>query len=52
VKFLASTRFTKNVVLICDIDQVEELVLGLENADPHYKVLGYVNSDSSKKLRH
>jgi exopolysaccharide biosynthesis polyprenyl glycosylphosphotransferase len=49
VKFLASTRFTKNVVLICDIDQVEELVSGLENVDPHYKVLGYVNSDSINK---
>jgi lipopolysaccharide/colanic/teichoic acid biosynthesis glycosyltransferase len=34
--------------LICDIGQVEELVSALENVDPHYKVLGYVNSDSVK----
>jgi exopolysaccharide biosynthesis polyprenyl glycosylphosphotransferase len=45
VKLLASTRFLKNAILICDKDQLEELVLGIENADPHYKILGYINSD-------
>ncbi|WP_029272149.1 sugar transferase [Flavobacterium sp. KJJ] len=44
--FLASQRFSQNVVLICDQDQVEELVLGLESVDPHYKIIGFVNSDS------
>lgn len=47
VKFLASSRFEKKVILICDKDQLEELVTGLENVDPHYKVMGYVNSDSN-----
>ena len=46
VKFLASSRFEKKVILICDKDQAEELILGLQNVDPHYKVMGYVNSDS------
>jgi exopolysaccharide biosynthesis polyprenyl glycosylphosphotransferase len=46
VLFLASYRFWQNVVLICDQNQVEELVLGLENVDPHYKIIGFVNSDS------
>lgn len=46
VHFLASSRFLKKVILICDRDQVEELVTGLESVDPHYKVMGYVNSDS------
>jgi exopolysaccharide biosynthesis polyprenyl glycosylphosphotransferase len=46
VYFLASHRFSQNVVLICDQNQVEELVLGLENVDPHYKIIGFVNSDS------
>ena len=45
IKFLASSRFVKKVILICDKDQAEELILGLENVDPHYKVMGYVNSD-------
>lgn len=44
--FLASHRFSQNVILICDKEQVEELVLGLENVDPHYKIIGFVNSDS------
>ncbi|MFQ6601647.1 exopolysaccharide biosynthesis polyprenyl glycosylphosphotransferase [Flavobacterium sp. C3NV] len=46
VYFLASQRFSQNVILICDQNQVEELVLGLENVDPHYKIVGFVNSDS------
>lgn len=46
VRFLASNRFLKKVILICDKDQLEELVQGLENVDPHYKVMGYINSDS------
>jgi exopolysaccharide biosynthesis polyprenyl glycosylphosphotransferase len=45
VYFLASHRFSQNVILICDQNQVKELVLGLENVDPHYKILGFVNSD-------
>lgn len=45
VRFLASSRFIKKVILICDKDQAEELVMALENVDPHYKVMGYVNSD-------
>jgi exopolysaccharide biosynthesis polyprenyl glycosylphosphotransferase len=46
VYFLASHRFSQNVVLICDENEVEELVLGLENVDPHYKIVGFVSSDS------
>jgi lipopolysaccharide/colanic/teichoic acid biosynthesis glycosyltransferase len=45
VKFLASHRFVKKVILICDKDQLEELVLGLVTVDPHYKIIAYVNSD-------
>ena len=49
VHFLASKRFFQNVVLICDREQVEELVLGLESVDPHYKIIGYVNLDYYSK---
>ena len=45
VYFLASNRFSQNVVLICGSNQVEELVIGLENVDPHYKIIGFINSD-------
>jgi exopolysaccharide biosynthesis polyprenyl glycosylphosphotransferase len=49
VKFFASGRFIKKVILICDCEQLQELVVGLESSDPHYKVMGYINSDSSNK---
>jgi len=47
VRFFASNRFSKKVILVCDNEQLKELVQGLESADPHYRVLGFVNSDSS-----
>jgi exopolysaccharide biosynthesis polyprenyl glycosylphosphotransferase len=46
VMFLASNRFFQNAVLICEKEQLEELVLGLENIDPHYKIIGYVSADN------
>lgn len=46
VKFLASNRFVQKVVLVCGNEQVEELILGLENSDPHYRIVAYVNSGS------
>jgi hypothetical protein len=38
VKFLASNRFLQNAVLICEEEQMEELVVGLENIDPITKL--------------
>ena len=45
VKFLASHRFFKNAILVCDKEQLQELISGLQSADPHYKIIGFVNSD-------
>ena len=45
VRFLASNRFVQNALLICDVSQVQELILGLENIDPHYKIIAYVATD-------
>jgi len=45
VKFLASNRFFQKAILICDQEQLQELIEGLENIDPHYKIIGYVNTD-------
>lgn len=47
LKFIASDRFLKRAVLICDKEQLDELVSGIENVDPHYKFLAYINSDVS-----
>lgn len=45
VSFLASHRFVKNAILVCDKEQLKELVVGLELVDPHYRIIGFVNSD-------
>jgi exopolysaccharide biosynthesis polyprenyl glycosylphosphotransferase len=45
VYFLASNRFSQRAVLICNGEQINQLVTGLENVDPHYKIVGFVNSD-------
>jgi len=45
VSFLASHRFVKKAILVCDKEQLVELVSGLESVDPHYKIIGFVNSD-------
>jgi exopolysaccharide biosynthesis polyprenyl glycosylphosphotransferase len=47
VRFFASNRFSKKVILICDKEQLKELVNALQSADPHYRILGFVNSDSA-----
>lgn len=44
--FLASHRFLKGVIMVCDRNQLEELVKSLGKADPHYKILGFINTDS------
>ena len=49
VKFLASTRFFQKAILICDQEQVQELIQGLENIDPHYKIIGFVNTDGTNE---
>ena len=48
VSFLASNRFLQNAVLICDKEQVEELISGLEHIDPHYKIIAFVNADTAE----
>jgi len=45
-KFLASQRFIKKVIIVCDQNQLEELTTSLEKADPHYKVIGFVDTDT------
>ena len=48
VKFLASNRFVQNVLIVCDRSQLKEYVLSLENSDPHYRIVAFVDSSSDK----
>ncbi|KDN56032.1 exopolysaccharide biosynthesis polyprenyl glycosylphosphotransferase [Flavobacterium seoulense] len=50
VRFLASNRFHQNVLLICEEEQLDELISGLANIDPHYKITAYVNDFKSKAV--
>lgn len=43
--FLASHRFEKKVILICDREEVKSLITDLESINPHYRVAAYINSD-------
>lgn len=45
-KFLASYRFLKRAIMVCDQNQLLELTESLEKADPHYKIIGYINTDT------
>lgn len=49
VRFLASNRFHQNALLVCDEDQLGELISGLENIDPHYKIIAYVSNLKNKE---
>lgn len=49
-RYLASRRFEKKVLLVCDTNQVQELVMGLSNIDPHYKIVGYLETDSQESM--
>lgn len=46
LKLLASHRFLKRAILICDSKQISELVGGLGKVFPHYSIIGYVNTGS------
>ncbi len=48
IEFFVSNRFAKKVILVCDKSQVLELVNGLENADIHYEIIGYVNTENDR----
>jgi exopolysaccharide biosynthesis polyprenyl glycosylphosphotransferase len=47
VFFLASHRFVKKAILVCDQEQLDELISGIESVDPHYKFIAFVNSDET-----
>lgn len=48
-RFLASHRFEKRAVLICTDAECEELVNGLEESNPHYKVVSVFMLNGQQK---
>ena len=43
--FIVSPRFYKRVIIIGEVSSVEAIVKTIENSDPNYKIVGYVNSE-------
>lgn len=50
VAFLASHRFVKNAIIVCDKEQLEELISDIQKHDPHYRFIGFVNSDGDSSF--
>lgn len=46
IYFLASHKFSKKAILVCDKDQVAELINNLEKAAMYYKIVGFVSSEN------
>ena len=46
--FLASHRFEKKAILICDCERLQELVHGLESINPHYRIVAMLSLDGHK----
>ena len=49
IQFIESPRFYKKVLLIADIGNVDSLVKTIQRSDPNYKIVGFLNSEPSKK---
>lgn len=44
-KYLASHRFEKKVILVCESEQADELIQGLKSIDPHYTIIALVDAE-------
>jgi exopolysaccharide biosynthesis polyprenyl glycosylphosphotransferase len=44
IKFFASSRFNKNIILIADASDAEMIAKSLQVVDPNYKISGFINT--------
>ena len=47
--FVSSPRFYKNVLLIGEVSNMESIIRPLNQADPNYKIIGFINSEQVRK---
>ena len=50
LNYLASHRFEKKVILVCEKELADELILGLKSIDPHYSIIAVVNTDENSEF--
>ncbi len=49
INLIESPRFYKRVLLVGEISNMEGLIKALNTSDPNYKIVGFINSEASKK---
>jgi len=49
VTLISSPRFYKRVLLVGEVSNMEGIVKALNDADPNYKIVGFVNCESNKQ---
>jgi exopolysaccharide biosynthesis polyprenyl glycosylphosphotransferase len=50
LNYLASHRFEKKVILVCEKELADELISGLKSIDPHYSIVAVVNTDEKSEF--
>jgi len=50
ITLISSPRFYKRVLIVGDSFDIKQIISNLEGADPNYKIIGYINTDSSNEV--
>ncbi|WP_308992632.1 exopolysaccharide biosynthesis polyprenyl glycosylphosphotransferase [Mariniflexile litorale] len=46
--FISSPRFYKKILIICETSNIQSIIETFKNADPNYKVIGFINCEQKK----
>ncbi len=49
ITFISSPRFFKKVLLVGEVSNIKTIIDAFANADPNYKIIGFINCECSKK---
>ncbi len=52
IKLFSSSRFYKNILIIADATDAAQVADTLQEADPNYKIAGYINTDRDLEIGH
>ena len=52
IKLFSSSRFYKNILIIADASDAAQVAVTLQEADPNYKIAGYINTDRELQIGH
>ncbi|MGB5983167.1 MAG: sugar transferase [Nonlabens sp.] len=51
IKLFTSSRFNKNILLVGEREEAEAMAQSLREVDPHFNVIGFINTVSEAKAR-